>query len=361
MVLTWVKGNIFDSTAEATVNTVNTKGVMGKGIALQFKKNFPEMFKAYAKACQENAVVIGKMHVWQNSAMFGPRFVINFPTKDDWRHPSKIEYIQSGLQDLVGVIKDFNIKSIAIPPLGCGNGGLDWNLVKPIIVSALGELTGVDVHIYAPADGPMAVKNPSCEQEPKMTVSRALVIKLLEQYCVLGYELTLLEIQKLLYFLQEFGEPLKLKYEKHLYGPYADNLRHVLHVFEGHFIQGFGDGTRNKPDTVIQLLPNAVKHADSFLSSGQALYSDSFERFRNVKRLIEGFETPYGMELLSTVHWLVVHEHLDIKDESKIINAVHNWNPRKAAVMRPEHITKAACRISRFLEECGSKVAENAY
>lgn len=152
MVIDSVRGNILDSTAEAFVNTVNTKGVMGKGIALQFKKNFPDMFKSYVKACQENAVVISRMHVWQNPALFGPRFIINFPTKDDWRYPSKIEYIQSGLQDLVRVINELNIKSIAVPPLGCGNGGLDWRRVKPLVVSALGELTGVNVFVYETAD-----------------------------------------------------------------------------------------------------------------------------------------------------------------------------------------------------------------
>lgn len=145
-----LNGNIFESEAEAIVNTVNTKGIMGKGIALQFKQQYPNMYKDYKIACENGEVIIGKMYVWKNPSMFGPRYIINFPTKQEWSKPSKIEYIQKGLLDLVTVIKELGLKSIAVPPLGCGNGGLDWNQVKTFIISAL-DIPNLVLSIYEPS------------------------------------------------------------------------------------------------------------------------------------------------------------------------------------------------------------------
>lgn len=192
------------------------------------------------------------------------------------------------------------------------------------------------------------MKLSTSHEDLKMTIGRALIIKLLQQYCILGYELTLLEIQKLLYFLQELGGPLKLRYIKYFYGPYADNLRHVLNIFEDVYTKGFGDETKNKPDAVIQILPQAIAAADAYLLQYSQLNEESLKRLDKVKQLIEGFETPYGMELLSTIHWLATHENISLKDEKSLIDAVHRWNPRKAAIMKPVHIQKAANRLSRF-------------
>lgn len=353
MMITLARGNILNAETQAVINTVNTKGIMGKGIALQFKKAYPNMFKAYAKACKEGKVAIGKMFVWENDTMFGPSYIINFPTKEDWRKPSKIQYIQDGLQDLVEVIRKYKITSIAVPPLGCGNGGLDWREVKPLIISALEKLPEVKAVLYEPSESREQYQRETDIASQKMTISRALIIKVLQQYCVLGYELTLLEIQKLLYFLQELGEPLKLRYVKYLYGPYADNLRHVLSAFEGVYTKGFGDGTRNKPDVVIHILPQAIAAADDYLSKNALAYEESIKRLDLVKQLIEGFETPYGMELLATVHWLIKKENIDTKNDEKLISAVHRWNPRKAAIMKPAHIQKAAQRIEQFFTILG--------
>jgi len=130
----YVTGNILESNAQALVNTVNIVGVMGKGIALQFKKAFPNNFKAYAEACKSGEIDIGKLFVtWDSNVNSGEKIIINFPTKKDWRKPSEYTYVEDGLNDLIQVIETNQIKSIAIPPLGAGIGGLEWERVKKII------------------------------------------------------------------------------------------------------------------------------------------------------------------------------------------------------------------------------------
>jgi O-acetyl-ADP-ribose deacetylase (regulator of RNase III) len=228
MMIEFKQGNLLQENAEAIVNTVNCVGVMGKGIALQFKQTFPENFKAYKKACDAQQIQTGEMFTFATGNIFNPRYIINFPTKNHWREKSKIEYIKTGVKALIQEIKHLQIQSIAIPPLGCGNGGLDWIVVKPIIFEALAEILEVKVVIFEPINTSIATPIKVNNKKPKMTRSRALFIYLLELYNILEYSLTKLEIQKLAYFLQVSGEPLKLRYEKQQFGPYADNLNHTL-------------------------------------------------------------------------------------------------------------------------------------
>jgi len=137
----YIKGNIFESSAQAIVNTVNTVGVMGKGIELQFKKAFPSNYRAYVAACKKNEIAIGKLFVYKDSNIFsGEKIIINFPTKTDWRKPSEYEYIEKGLLHLIEIIKQYNITSIAIPPLGAGNGGLEWERIKKLLTDTLQEV-----------------------------------------------------------------------------------------------------------------------------------------------------------------------------------------------------------------------------
>lgn len=330
------KGNLLQADVEAIINTVNCVGVMGKGIALQFKQAFPENFTVYAKACKAEKVQPGRMFVYEREDLVNPRFIINFPTKTHWKTKSRIEHIEQGLVDLVRVIREREIKSIAIPPLGCGNGGLPWARVQPLIEQAMSQVPEVEAYVYAPQTAPAADAMPVATKPPAMTRSRALFIKLIEQYSLPGYRLSLLEIQKLGYFLQEAGEALRLGYKKHIFGPYAENLNHVLQRIEGHFIRGYGD--RNK-DAQIHLMPDAVARADSFLAED----TDAAERLAYVKALIEGFETPYGMELLASVHWVVKQESAN--DATTAVAKVHEWNPRKAKLMRDKHIEKAFERL----------------
>jgi len=237
---------------------------------------------------------------------------------------------------LVQVIRDKQIKSIAIPPLGCGNGGLDWEVVRPLIEQALSQMPGVEVYVYGPQPAPAADAMPVMTNTPNMTRARALFIKLIEQYSLPGYRLSLLEVQKLGYFLQEAGEALRLKYVKHHFGPYAENLNHVLQRIEGHFIRGYGGRSK---DAQIQLMPDAVAQADAFLADD----ADASARLAQVNALIEGFETPYGMELLASIHWVAKHE--EANESSRAVAKVQNWNRRKAKLMRAKHIQKAFERL----------------
>ena len=340
------EGNLLTADAQALVNTVNTQGVMGKGIALQFKKAWPDMYKAYQKACKRGEIRIGQMYVYETPSMLNPRFIINFPTKTDWRKPSKLDYIDQGLQALVDEIKARGIESIAIPPLGCGLGGLPWEQVLPRIEQALSQVPDVEAWIYEPKGSPVPEQMLNQTPKPPLTLSRALVLKLFHQYQALGYELTLLEAQKLLYFFQEAGEPLKLRFAKRHYGPYADNLRHVLHAFEGHYTEGFGDG-RNQPETLLKLMPGTIQEVENFLAHELKPAPPSAARLQRVEALIEGFESPYGLELLASVHWLVTQEQLPLTLEA-ILNGIQTWSERKALLMKPRHLTDALERLSEL-------------
>lgn len=328
------QGNLLDDEAEALVNTVNCVGVMGKGIALQFKQAFPEMFLEYKKACQKKEVLPGKMHVVEMRSLINPKYIINFPTKRHWKNKSRMDDIQSGLEDLIRVVKELHIKSIAIPPLGCGNGGLKWLDVFPKIEMAFKELPEVKVHLYKPSGSPKPDKIKIGTDRPKMTKARVLFLMLMNDYSIPGYKLSLLEIQKLAYFLQVVGEPLRLRFEKGKFGPYAENLNHVLEHLDGHFIRGYGDRSR---DAEIYLIKDASYEAEQFLKNHQ----EAFEHLKKVRDIIEGFETPYGLELLSTIHW-VIQEKPEIKDDLQmIIEEIHNWNKRKQEIFKEKHIEKA--------------------
>src|SRR5271170_4152178 len=256
------KGNLLEAPVEALVNTVNTVGVMGKGIALQFKLAYPANYAAYEAACKREEVQIGKMFVFRREN--DPRFIINFPTKKHWKGKSKIEDIKSGLKALIEVVKKEHIQSIAVPPLGCGNGGLDWDDVRPLIEQAFLELRDVEVQLFYPDGAPKAEDMKIATKPPRMTPGRAVIVEVLSRYVLPGYRLTLLEIQKLAYFLQEAGQPLDLNFQKQKYGPYAENLHHVLQRIEGHYVRGYGDRSR---DVSLELFPEAVKEAEVFLAN----------------------------------------------------------------------------------------------
>lgn len=337
-----VTGNLLESGAEALVNTVNTVGVMGKGVALQFKQAFPDNFRAYEAACRRHEVRLGHMLVFRRDslrALSNPRYIINFPTKAHWRGKSRIKDIEAGLGDLVRVVKEEKIASIAVPPLGCGNGGLDWNQVRPRILSAFSATPEVTVLLYPPSGSPAAEKMRIGTDRPNMTPARAALLILMDKYAMPGYRLTLLEIQKLAYFLQIAGEPLRLSFRKQKYGPYAETLHHVLQRMEGHFISGYGDRSRHAS---IALKPDAVDEAGKYL----AREAETHSRFERIARLIDGFETPYGMELLASVHWVATAEDQAAAiDQDLAVSLVREWNEHKRAVFHPQHIRIAWDRL----------------
>jgi len=331
-------GNLLDADAQALVNTVNCVGVMGKGIALQFKQAFPENFTEYERACRHSEVQFGRMFIHATGRITNPRYIINFPTKGHWKERSRIQNVQAGLRDLVAQVRSLNITSIAVPPLGCGNGGLDWADVAPLIEAAFSALPEVRVLVFRPSGAPQAEKMQVGTKAPEWTRARALFIELMRRYALPGYNLTLLEIQKLAFFLQEAGEPLKLNFARQKRGPYAENLNFVLQRLEGHFIRGYGD---RSSEAEIHLLPGADTSAQAVLAKD----ADAQAKLERVSRLIEGFETPYGMELLATVCWVAKEDAQARDDISWAVAKVQDWSPRKKRLFTPAHIIKSWNRL----------------
>jgi O-acetyl-ADP-ribose deacetylase (regulator of RNase III) len=251
---------------------------------------------------------------------------------------SRLDDVQSGLVALVAEVADRKIQSIAIPPLGCGNGGLDWAVVKPLIIQAFVSLPDVQVCLFEPAGAPAVDDIQVATAKPKMTRARALCIQLMDQYGLPGYRLSRIEIQKLAYFLQVSGEPLKLDYVKHHQGPYAHTLNHVLQNIEGHYIRGYGDGSQASE---IHVLDEGRRAAQVVLEQDESAQ----QHLEQVSSLIEGFETPYGMEMLATIHWVATHNPRAALDSEIAIAAVHAWSDRKRQLFKPNHLRKAWQRL----------------
>lgn len=329
--MTFTTGDLLAADVEALVNTVNCVGVMGRGVALQFKNAFPQNFAAYARACDLDEVVPGRMFVFETRQTVNPKFIINFPTKRHWRGKSRIEDVESGLVDLRRVIESRHITSIALPPLGSGLGGLKWADVRMRIERALDDLPNVRIVIFEPRDDHADRRGNASSNVPNMTPGRAALVVLISQYLrsLLDPFVTLLEIHKLMYFMQVSGQELRLKYRKATYGPYAENLRHVMRTLEGHLTTGYADGG-DAPDKQIELVPGALEDANAFLQENP----DTLARFARVADVVRGFETPFGLELLATVHWVAAE--LKDTDLDRVIAGTYAWGDRKREFSREQ-------------------------
>lgn len=346
----FASGNILRADVDALVNTVNTVGVMGKGVALQFKQAFPANFTAYKRACDNDDVRIGCMFVWDSHRSGPRRYIINFPTKGHWRSRSRIEDIDAGLHDLAHRITELGITGIAIPALGCGSGGLDWNDVLPLIEQALGPLP-VRVIVYPPAGAPPAAELPIATSRPPMTVGRAALLAVVARYArgamvqrldLLRPGASLLEIQKLVYLLQDAGLPLRLQYTKGRYGPYAESLNPILQTMEGHYLRGYGDrSTAVLTLDPIEVMPGAEEQAHDFLSNRPTILATT----DRVLDLTAGWEGAYSMELLATVLFAARTEPEVSTDTNRAVDYVHRWNARKQATFPEADVTKAWQRL----------------
>ncbi len=306
----FTQGNLLAARAEALVNTVNTVGVMGKGIALMFKERFAENYRAYAAACKAKQVHTGKMFVTEVNELDGPRWIVNFPTKQHWRAPSQMAWVTEGLQDLRRFLIVQQVKSIALPPLGAGNGGLDWADVRAQIEAALGDLE-TEVLVFEPiAQYQNVAKRSGVE---KLTPARALIAELVRRYWVLGMECSLLEIQKLAWFLERAIErfspgdnPMALQFVAHKYGPYASRLNHLLNNLDGSYLHCDKRISDADPLDVIWFDDERKIFLQTYLKSSEVKrYTRALE---HTATLIDGFESPFGMELLATVDWLMVKQ-----------------------------------------------------
>jgi O-acetyl-ADP-ribose deacetylase (regulator of RNase III) len=339
----YIKGNLLVAPTQALVNTVNTMGVMGKGIALQFKERFPENRVAYERACKAGEVKIGKMLVVPENTTSGEKIIINFPTKTEWFKKSKYSYIEEGLIDLVHVIKEFNIKSIAIPPLGCGNGGLQWTKVKIMIENHLEDLPDVDILIYEPND---AVKEILQKEEPRkdihLTPGRAMILYALFKYERFGEPATVFAANKLAYFLQESGEDLRLKFEQHTYGPYAQAMDKVLYALNGKYLKGLEQMSAG-PFESIQLNYERYQEVVDYIN--KELSADQKSRLTNLFKAIDGFESTLSLEVLSSTHFAKKKYPKLSKDE--LIEKVQ-WTERKKHKISSEYVTIAYDHLSEY-------------
>lgn len=349
------RGNLLEAKAEALVNTVNTVGVMGKGVALMFKEAYPENFKEYEAACKNKEVKVGHMFVTERQALIGPKWIINFPTKQHWRGDSKMEWIEAGLEDLKRVIAEKKIRSIAIPPLGSGNGGLNWPDVRPKIEAALGGLNDVNVIIYEPTDQYQNVSKRAGVE--KLTPARALVAELVRRYWILGIECSLLEIQKLAYFLERsieklgLNNPLDLRFQADKYGPYAPRLTHLLDGLDGSYLhcgKRIGDAS---PFDVVWFEDAKRDKVAAYLGSGEA--KAFLPALEATAELIDGFESPLGMELLATIDWLVKKDGV-AADRDSIKTALKTWtggeksSERKLKLFEDRLVDLALERLATF-------------
>ena len=328
--ISYIQGNLLEARVEALVNTVNTVGVMGKGIALMFKDRFGPNFDLYAAACKAKQVKVGQMYVTETGELDGPRWIINFPTKDHWKGSSRLEWVESGLQDLKRVLQERQIKSVAIPPLGAGNGGLDWPTVKSRIHAALSDVAGVEIVVYEPTDQYQNVAKRAGVE--KLTPARALIAEAVRRYWVLGMECSLLEIQKLAWFLERSVEhlglrnDLKLAFKAHRYGPFAPKLNHLLNSLDGSYLHCDKRIADASPLDVIWFDDRRKELVQSFLKSEAKDVAPALELAAAV---IDGFESPFGMELLASVDWLLSREHVT-PEVSAIREGLAHW-PADAA------------------------------
>ena len=329
------KGNLLEAEAEALVNTVNTVGVMGKGIALMFKERFQDNYKRYVEASKANKVRTGKMFVTEANEIDGPRWIVNFPTKRHWRPPSKMEWIEEGLKDLRLFLVENKVKSVAIPPLGAGNGGLEWLSVREQIEQVLGDLKDIEILIFEPTQEYQNVAKRTGID--KLTPARALVAELVRRYWVLGMECSLLEIQKLAWFLERAIEqlapdnPLDLRFEANKYGPYADRLRHLLNGLDGSYLHCDKRISDAGSTDVIWFNDERKDFLQTYLKSPEAKpYTKALEYTGN---LIDGFESPFGMELLATVDWLIVKENYNA-NIAGIKQGLQQWSAGPEAAER---------------------------
>lgn len=343
----YVKGNLLESNAEALVNTVNTVGVMGKGIALQFREKFPENYRVYRTVCRKGELHVGEMLVVEESdLMSGRKLIVNFPTKTHWKLPSEYSYIEQGLVALRKEIIQRHIRSIAIPPLGSHNGGLDWLRVKGMIEVSLADLD-CDIQLYEPSD--VIIERMKSERV-RLTPARAMLLTMFYDMWTYGEFASVFAAEKLIYFLQRFGakEYFKIEFKPYYYGPYSGGkVAHVLYYMNGSYIKGMG-GMETRPFDFIWLIDGAAQEARNYIDE-----APDGQRLRDIcdctQRFLRGYYSNYSLELLSSVDFLLENAP-ELKDwrvlemdavVDMLEKEIKEWSRRKEQLFQRELLTKA--------------------
>lgn len=349
----YAQGNLIESAADALVNTVNTVGVSGKGLALMFKEAFPDNYRAYETECKAGRMEPGGLFVTERPGILTPHFIINFATKKHWRQPSRLEWIRRGLIALRREIEERSIRSIAVPPLGAGNGGLDWTDVKPLVAEALADLN-CDILVYEPTTAYQnVVKRNGVE---KLTPARALMAEMIRRYEVLGFECSILEAQKLAWFLSRAIETLNLPnpvandFAPNRYGPYSDKLRHLLDGLDGSYLQCDKRVADAGPFDPIRFHHDRKSKIAAYLTSPAAsLYRRALDEATDT---IDGFQSPHGLEILATVDWLNGKSGARL-DTDSMMSAIASWPgpegsaERKEKVFARRHVEAAVEHLAR--------------
>lgn len=320
---------------------------MGKGIALQFKERFPMNFKIYAAACKKGEMQVGKMLVVKENTLNGEKLIINFPTKTEWFKKSLYSYIEDGLKDLAKVIEEYKITSIAIPPLGCGNGGLKWEKVKPMMDKYLGQLPNVAIQIYEPNDAVKEIlQKEEIKKEVGLTAARAMLLYALFKYEKLGEVATIFAANKLAYFLQKSGEPMRLQFVPYKYGPYAQAIEKVLYALNGKYLAGM-EQMKARAFEPLQLNYKTYDEVEKYVSSN--LSSVQKQRLESVFNIIDGFETTLSLEILSSAHFLI-SENPKL-NEDQLFEKIQDWNERKKNLVTKEYINIALDHLHNYESE----------
>jgi O-acetyl-ADP-ribose deacetylase (regulator of RNase III) len=332
----YVEGNILESKAEALVNTVNTVGIMGKGLALQFKKEFPQNFKVYQDACKSKNFGIGSLIVTEEeSLLYGKKIIIDLPTKTDWRKPSEYSYIETGLKKLALLIKDKRLNSIAIPSLGTGHGGLEWSRVKNLIEVNLKDVN-VDVQVYLPN---FIIKEAMREERAKLTPARAMLLAVLFDVVKNGEFVSEFAAEKVAYFLQRFGakDVFKLNFEPNFYGPYSGKVKRVLYYLNGSYITGYS-AMDKRPFEELGIMMDAENDVMNYLTLESNL--NYLNIVNKTKQFLSGFYSAFGLELLSTIDFLA--SKFQTKELSDILNHLNSWSNRKKTLFSNQKFIQQA-------------------
>lgn len=314
--ISFTTGNMFECGADCLVNTVNCEGIMGKGVAYQFKMRFPENNKAYVKACRSGELTVGKIHYFCEGGIT----VINFPTKDKWREKSKMEYVENGLDAFIKLLPKLNVHRIAIPPLGCGNGGLAWHEVKKVIQEKIIPLKHVyDFIIFEPSASYKAIP----KQAPQINVSGLVLLDIRLNLT----RFNAVRLQKAGYFINLFLGEEYFKFDKWKYGPYSHAIDIVAGCIKEYQDYYSIDNTKETYDQIYRVI--CSEKVNTKLSKLHAAVLKATEYINIIK-------TDKKLEGISTVLYLV--RTGTPKNQNELVSSFLSWSEGKANRFSQEYI-----------------------
>ncbi len=345
-------GDLFESKAQTWVNTVNCRGVMGKGIALEFKKRFPDMFADYQERCRRGEVVLGKPYLYRREE---PPWILNFPTKDDWRSVAKLDAIIEGLKYLIEHYRKWGITSLAVPPLGCGQGQLEWRIVGPTLYRYLSQLE-IPVELYAPYGTPHEELQPAFLDQPALNleeprmpepkwvkpewVALVEILKRIESQPY-HYPIGHTSFQKLVYVATEEGLDTGLEFRRGSYGPFAEGLKRLIATLQNHGLireEKFGKMIRVRVGSTYE---DARKAYAEQLERYEAIIDKTTDLFMrlNTERA----------EIVATVLFVtkdLAREKSSPPTETEVLNAVLRWKQRRRPPLSEEQVALAIRQLA---------------